>query len=76
MRGYLKAAGVIQQCTRCFSLRDLVQEEPACKTCWAILGITHTETRPLVLGEVSTDDNPTVPSIGAYTDNQAGVFQS
>jgi hypothetical protein len=75
MRGYLKAAGIIQQCTRCFSLRNLLGESD-CPTCRTILHVTHTETRPLVLGEVSTDENPTMPAIGIYTDKQAGVFQS
>ncbi len=56
MRGYLKAACVIQQCTRCFALRDLTQEAGECRSCRALLNVSHTETRSLSFGDVTSDE--------------------
>ena len=58
MRGYLKAACVIQQCTRCYALRDLTQEAGECRSCRALLNVSHTETRSLSFGDVSSDIVP------------------
>ena len=56
IRGYLKAACVIQQCTRCFALRDLTQEAGECRSCRALLNVSHTETRSLSFGDVTSDE--------------------
>ena len=56
MRGYLKAACVIQQCTRCYCLRDLTQEAGECRSCRALLNVSHTETRSLSFGDVTSDE--------------------
>jgi hypothetical protein len=62
MRGYLKAAGTIEQCTKCYALRDLMTEPAECASCQSLLGIKHTETRSLALSDVSHDveDKPTL----------------
>jgi hypothetical protein len=72
MRAYLKHVGLVHQCKRCFSLRDLAL--PECVTCREILRVHTTETQPLVMSGIVSDDNPTVPSYGTYTDNQTGGF--
>ena len=69
MRGYLKAACVIQQCTRCYALRDLTQEAGECRSCRALLNVSHTETRSLSFGDVSSD---IVPRSADISDNNAG----
>lgn len=58
MRGYLKASGVIHQCTRCYSLRNLVDEPEECPACRVLLGVRHTGTRVLPFGDISTDRAP------------------
>lgn len=54
MKGYLKGAGVILQCTRCWSLRN-VQDDKECPTCRQLLDLIVTEVRWLVLNDISTD---------------------
>ncbi len=69
MRGYLKAAGVIHQCTRCWSLRDVVGEPGACPVCLKLLGVISTETRPLAFAGLSEDSLREVQlTVGAYVD--------
>ena len=58
MQGFLKAAGTIQQCTRCYALRDLTTEEVECASCRKLLNIRHTETRTLVLCDAEHDTAP------------------
>lgn len=58
MRGHLKAASVIHQCTRCFALRAIELEPEGCPSCKALLNeVTHT-TNLLPFGDVSTDKSP------------------
>lgn len=58
MRGHLKAASVIHQCTRCFALRVPQQEPDGCPSCKALLNeVTHTTTL-LPFGDVASDAKP------------------
>ena len=69
MRGYLKAAGVIHQCMRCWSLRDVVGEPGACPACLKLLGVISTETRPLAFADISEDSLREVQlPVRAYVD--------
>lgn len=54
MKGYLKGAGLIPQCVRCWSLRD-VEKDKECPTCADKLNVVVTEVRWLVLNDVSHD---------------------
>ena len=58
MVGWKKAAAVIQQCTRCFCLRDLKADSGDCKSCRHLLNISHRETRPLAFMDSCTDMPP------------------
>lgn len=51
-----KGAGIIHQCTRCYTLR--VPDRRPCKTCQKQLGEVHTATRPLPIGDLSSDASP------------------
>jgi len=62
MRGYLKASGVIEQCSRCYALRDIFTTPDECPSCRQLLNVKHNETQSLVLCDVSSD---------AATDNRA-----
>lgn len=53
MKGYLKGAGVIPQCIRCFSLRD--PQDKHCPTCELLLDVIVTEVRWLALNDISHD---------------------
>jgi len=60
MRGYLKGAGVIRQCTRCYALRNLAEEPAGCPSCRSLLNEHTTTTMPLPFGDVSSDSKPFV----------------
>lgn len=51
-----KSAGVIHQCTRCFSLR--APDGEPCETCRVKLNATTTATTALAFGDVSSDAPP------------------
>ena len=57
MQGWQKVAGLVHQCTRCFSLRD-PDESPECKTCLRLLGVVTTTTVALPLADISSDQPP------------------
>ena len=58
MRGFLKCSGVIQQCCRCYALRDPLTDLGECKSCRALLNISYSETRSLAFCEASSDESP------------------
>jgi len=58
MRGYLKCSGVIQQCCRCYALRDLLTNPGECKSCRSLLDISYSKTRPLSFCQPSSDEAP------------------
>ena len=60
MRGYLKGAGIIHQCLKCYALRNVVEAPGECLSCRRLLNISYSEVRPLVLVDVSNDVMPIV----------------
>jgi hypothetical protein len=54
MRGFLKASGVIRQCTRCGTLRDTEHEPEFCGSCF-FEGVMWVWTRTLPLADISDD---------------------
>ena len=58
MRGYLKAASVIDQCTRCYALRNIAEEPGECRSCRALLNVSHTEVCKLAFCDVASDAAP------------------
>jgi hypothetical protein len=67
MRGYLKAASLIPQCTRCFSLREIsaVYHPTPCQTCAKLLKVAHTKVQMIPFGDLESDMvSPTVEAIG------------
>jgi hypothetical protein len=63
MLGYLKCVGVIAQCLRCYSLRNLRDEPRDCPTCKSLLKVSTVAVRLLSLVEPSDDILP--PELGA-----------
>jgi hypothetical protein len=53
MKNQLKGAGLIAQCTRCFSLRD--QQDVDCPTCRHFFDAAVKQIRWLVLNDISND---------------------
>ncbi len=72
MRNYLKAATVIEQCTRCYALRDTKNEPGECKSCRALLNVRHTEVRWLAFGQPSSDASPMPVTFDVRAGQQAG----
>lgn len=58
MLGHLKEVSIVQQCVRCFSLRNFLTEGPECPRCKELLNETTTETQPLPLSGLSSDAAP------------------
>ena len=68
MLGYLKSAGVIAQCVRCYSLRNLQDEQQECPTCTALLKVTTMAVRFLSFNEPSNDIlDPELNAVGCVT---------
>ena len=68
MRGFLRVAAIIHQCTRCHSLRDMKTERRNCRVCWHVLHVRHYKVRPLVLmDEVKEYEKPPTASVGLAT---------
>jgi hypothetical protein len=60
MVGWKRAAGVIEQCCRCFCLRDTKNNPGECRSCRALLNISYSETRLLSFCQPSSDSMPCV----------------
>jgi hypothetical protein len=68
MVGHLKAASIIWQCARCYSLRDIESEPRECPSCFVLLGVRTVAVIPLVLNEPSNDLIPTEQSYGCVSE--------
>jgi hypothetical protein len=73
MVGWKKAASVIHQCCRCYCLRDPLNQPGECKSCRALLNISHSTTRLLAFCEASDDASPVLTfNVNVAKGQQAG----
>ena len=60
MRGYLKPAEIIYQCTPCYSLRGVNEHETECRSCRKLFGIHYNQIRALAFVYPESDVISTV----------------